>query len=208
MLNNNWYAFYKTAQSYDAVYINEGEISALQQLNFLPDIPGNYKGFYYLLPISQLSDEQKQAWMHQTQFLDNVSMGLYNNIVNALQSNNDMSIIGLRSGDTATRQHEDIHHKMDQGADTSRLEMMFHNRSPEEVQGITDWLGQHGYESNEIPGEYYAYILSDPSLVQSEQFRLNQDEFTELRNMGLNVPDEAAKSKPQDSGIMSTMPTM
>lgn len=191
---NNWYSFYKTAQYGDVLYINANEAKQLTDLGFLPQIPSSYQGFYYLLPISQLNEDQKNAWKYQLEQVEGVSGNLYNKISQALNSNKDLSIIGTVRGGPATKQHEEFHHQFQQSPVAQRLQMQFRSRDPEEVREITKWLTQHGYGHEEAPEEYYAYILTQPELMQNERFKLTEDEFNTLRSMGVQVPEEAKKN--------------
>lgn len=189
----NWYSFYKKAQYGDVLYINSNEAKQLTDLGFLPQIPTNYQGFYYLLPISQLNEEQKNAWKNQLEQVQGVSGNLYNKISQALNSNRDLSIIGVVRGGPSTKQHEEIHHQFQKSPAAQRLEMQFRSRDPEEVKEITNWLAKHGYDTGEAPEEYYAYILTQPELMQNEQFKLTEEEFNTLRSMGIQVPEEAKR---------------
>lgn len=184
----NWY---KQAQQ-DVVYINYNEIRALERLGLLPRIPSGYRGFYYLLPISRMTPQQREAWKRYLKKIHDISPQLYVNMKNALESNKDLSIIGLISGAREVREHEEIHRKMDEYKQ-KRLEMLFRSRDPEEVRLITEWLTRHGYKPHEVPGEYYAYILSNPRLLQSEPFKLTEEEFNELRRLGFPVPERAKR---------------
>jgi hypothetical protein len=190
----NWYKF---SQSQNAVYIRPNEIRALEELNFLPKIPSDYRGFYYLLPLSQVNENEKEAWKNHAAQLQDVSPQLHDRIVNAIDSNQDLSIIGLVSSGRETKTHEEVHERLERGRDGSRMEMIFRRRDPQEVNEITNWLTKHGYSPEEVPGEYYAYILSQPNLVEAEPFKLTEEEFRELRSLGLQVPEEAKRKELQ-----------
>lgn len=186
----NWY---KMAQN--VVYIRPNEIRALEELNFLPKIPSNYRGFYYLLPLSKVNGNEKDSWKAHAAELQNISPQLYNYITNAIDASQDLSIIGLMNSGNETKQHEEVHEKMQHGTADKRMEMVFKKRDPEEVKQITQWLTRHGYSPDEVPGEYYAYILSQPHLVQAEPFKLTEEEFSELRGLGFQVPEQAKRTE-------------
>jgi len=203
----NWY---KLSQKYPGVNIGTNEVKALEEMGFLPQIPSNYKGFYYLLPTSQLGQDQKEAWKQHAAPLYDVNQNLYNNIIRALDGNTDLSIVGVLSGGDTTRQHENVHERMQDTPAGRNLEMLFKRRDSEEIDNITRWLTKHGYNRDEVPSEYYAYVLTQPELMQTEQYRLTQDEFRELRSLGLNVPEEAKRPEPEAprGGLGTPAPTM
>jgi len=187
----NWY---KISQSYNTIYIQPNEIKTLEELGFLPKIPSNYKGFYYLLPMSQLSPEQKEIWKAHATQLQDIHPQLYNYIINSIEGNKDLSVIGVVGGGQETKEHEEVHERMNRGqGHINRMEMIFKRRDPEEIKQITNWLTKHGYQPQDVPSEYYAYILSSPHLIQAEPFKLTEDEFRELRSLGFQVPEEAKR---------------